>query len=360
MSNRKKPYLLSVKELKAIEKDCDYLFLIGARGNGKSYATKSHVLKQAYENINKGKCEKQIGYIRRYDLDCKDSLLEPYFADMPIQEITDGTYTCISVYRKKIYFAHHNNDGKIVRDVCIGQCFSLSGAEHYKSLMFPYIYNIIFEEVIAQDNNYLYKEVTIKFQQLISTILRNRKGKVYLIGNTLSRICPYYGEFGLVNAESIPIDSYKDYKFEHTTIRVYRVKPTDYNSGMFWGNSAKNITDGEYITENQPHLSDAITNYDILYTCVLKYENFKYLMQFLKHKTTQEYVWYVMPKTTDIQKNTRVIALEYNSNIYWTHGFLPFTEKEKTIFNMLIKHKMVCFSDNLTGTEFNNIITNFY
>lgn len=360
MSNRKKPYLLSVKELRQVEKDCDYLFLIGARGNGKSYCTKSHLLSQAFENIEDGKCFKQLAYIRRYDLDCKDSLLEPYFADMPIQEITNGKYSCISVFRKKIYFANLGLDGKVKREICIGQCFSLSGAEHYKSLMFPNIYNIIFEEVISQDNTYLYKEVTVKFQQLISTILRNRKGKVYLIGNTLSRICPYYGEFGLTNAENVPIGDYVDYTFEHTKIRVFHVKPTDYNSGMFWGNSAKNITDGEYITENQPHLSDEIIKYDILYTCVLKYDNFKYLLQFLKHKTTSEYVWYVSPKTTDIQKNTRVIALEYNPDLYWTHGFLPFTAREKTIFDMLIKSKMVCFSDNLTGTEFNNIITNFY
>ena len=359
MSNRKKPYLLSVKELKQIEKDCDYLFLIGARGNGKSYATKSHVLKQAYDNIVNGKCLKQIGYIRRYDLDCRDSLLEPYFADMPVQEITDGTYSYISVFRKKIYFANLGSDGKVNREICIGQCFSLSGAEHYKSLMFPDIFNIIFEEVIAQDGTYLYKEVTVKFQQLISTILRNRKGKVYLIGNTLSRICPYYGEFGLVNAENIPIGKSFDYDFEHTKIRVYRVKPTDYNSGMFWGNSAKNITDGEYITENQPHLVDDIIMYDILYTCVLKYDKFMYLLQFLKHKKTDEYVWYISPKTTEIQKDTRVIALEYNPSLYWSHGFLPFTENERKIFDMLLRQQKRVFSDNLTGTEFNNIITNF-
>lgn len=360
MSSRKKPYLLSVKELKQIEKDCDYLFLIGARGNGKSYAVKSHLLKQAFENIEDGKCFKQLAYIRRYDLDCKDSLLEPYFADMPIQEITNGLYSYISVFRKKIYFANIDSDGKVKREICIGQCFSLSGAEHYKSLMFPQIYNIIFEEVISENNSYLFREATMKFQQLISTILRNRKGKVYLIGNTLSRICPYYNEFGLMDAENIPIGKAHDYKFDKTNIRVYHVKPTNYNSGMFFGNSAKNITSGQYITETQPHLHDDIRNYDIKYSCVLKYDRFMYLLQFLKHKENKnEYVWYVSPKTTEIKKDSRVIALEYNSSVYWTHGFLPYTANEKRIFKMLLDEKLVCFSDNLTGTEFNNIIKNF-
>lgn len=358
MSNRKKPYLFSVKELIKIEDDCDYLFLIGARGNGKSYAVKSHMLKQAFDNIQNNKCYKQIGYIRRFALDCKDSLLEPYFADMPIQEITNGQYDCVSVYRKKIYFANIDDDGHIQRHVCIGQCFALSSAEHYKSLMYPDIYNIVFEEVISQDNSYLYKEVTIKFQQLISTILRNRKGKVYLIGNTLARQCPYYNEFGLIGAENIPIGKSNKYILGDTKITVYHVKPTDYNSGMFWGNSAKNITQGEYITEIQPHLDGNIKDYKIIYTCVLKYDNFKYLMQVLRGADGIPF-WYVSPKTTDIQKDTRVIAMEYNSSLYWTHGFLPLTSNEDKIFKMLLKGKKVCFSDNLTGTEFNNIIKNF-
>ena len=81
--------------------------------------------------------------MRRYDLDNKDSLCTAYFADMPIQEITEGKYTLVTVFRKDIYFGHLDEKGKVCRDIIIGHTFSISASEHMKSLMYPNIYNII-------------------------------------------------------------------------------------------------------------------------------------------------------------------------------------------------------------------------
>ena len=357
MSNRNKPNYFTVKDLKPLIKNIDYLFLIGERANGKSYSVKSHCLNEAYKSIQDGKCEKQIAYIRRYDIDCKDSLCEPYFSDMPISEITNNRYTMVSVYRKKIYFANINEDtGKVQREVCIGYCFAVSNGEHYKSLMYPYITNIIYEEVISERAQYLYSEPN-KFQQLISTILRDRKGKVFLIGNTLSRMCPYYNEFGLKGVEALGLGEGNIYTIDNTRIRVYRCKSRNYNSGMFFGMASKNITKGEYLTEQYPHLPRKFNDYRVIYTCVLKYETFMYMMYFLKGDDT--YTWYVTPKTTPIQEKTRVISTEYNSDLLWTNGFLALNDSEQKIFNILLKQKRVVFSDNLTGTEFNNVLKYF-
>lgn len=358
MSNRKKKYF-NVSDLKKIEKDCRYLFLIGERANGKSYSVKSHTLKQAFNSIINNKCHNQLAYIRRFDLDCKDSICEPYFADMPIQEITDGMYTTISVFRKRIYFANVNIEtGKVERGTCIGQCFALSSAEHYKSLMFPNIYNIIYEEVISENNQYLYQEPQ-KLQQLISTILRDRQGKIYLIGNTLSRICPYYSEFGLKGVESLELGETNTYKIDDVVVKVHRCKSRNNNTGMFFGNAKKNIEKGEYITYSKPHLNGKLSDYSIKYTVVLKINDLYYLMRFLKHKNDKYYVWYIEPKTTPIHSNTRVIANEYNDSPYWTRGFLAITDMEQRIFNILLKQEKVVFSDNLTGTEFENFLTKF-
>lgn len=358
MSNRNKSNYFTVKDLKPLIKNIDYLFLLGERANGKSYSVKSYCLNEAFKSIKNGKCEKEIAYIRRYDIDCKDSVLEPYFADMPISEITNNQYTCVSVYRKKIYFAHVDDDGKVKRDICIGYCFAVSNGEHYKSLMYPYIYNVIYEEVVSEKGQYLYLEPS-KFQQLISTILRDRKGKVFLVGNTLSRMCPYYNEFGLKDVEFLELGEGRMYTVDNTKIRVFRCKSRNYNSGMFFGNASRNITKGEYFTETQPHLPKQLKDYDIVYRCVLKYENFMYLMYFLKDKITRDMTWYVAPKTTPIQDKTRVIALEYNSSVLWTNGFLALSNNEQTAFNYLLKHHKVVFSDNLTGTEFSNILKHF-
>lgn len=353
--NRNKGKFFTLSDLQKVERGCNWLLLIGGRANGKSYSVKQHALRQAFDNIDGKVCTRQFAYIRRFDLDCKDSVCEPYFSDMPVSEITNGLYTMVSVYRKRIYFANINDDLKVERGVCIGQCFALSSAEHYKSLMYPNIYNLIYEEVISQDNKYLYQE-PFALQQLISTILRDRVGKVYLIGNTISRICPYFKDFGLENIEQLKPSESNIYHIGNAVLKAYHVPPRNYDNGMFFGRASKNIVKGEYYTEVQPHLMGKLTDYDVKHTVVLKYENFKFLMRLLKSKNDDFYVWYVEPKTSEIQKDTRVIAKEYNPNPLWSYGFFPLSRGEQVAFDMLLKEKLVTFSDNLTGTEFNNIL----
>ena len=355
--NRKKSNFFTIKQLRQLMQGCNYLFLIGERSNGKSYSVKHHCLDDAFKHIEGNKCTREFAYIRRFERDCKDSVCEPYFADMPISTITDGRYDSISIYRKKIYFSNINEEGKTVRGVCIGACFALSSAEHYKSLMYPNIYNVIYEEVISQNNDYLYRE-PFAFQQLISTILRDRTGQVFLVGNTLSRMCPYYMEYGLRNVENLEQGKCNIYHIDKTTIKVYRCDSRGVNSGMFFGSSGKNITQGEYYTEEKPRLEKKIKEYDIKYTCVLKHETFTYLMQFLKDKDNN-YFWYVSPKTSDLFENTRVISHQYNSDPRWTDGFFPLSAGEQTAFDMLLKYNKVVYSDNLTGTEFEQILEEY-
>lgn len=357
MSTKQKEYF-TVKQLKQVAKDCNYLLLLGERGNGKSYAVKSDVLTQAYKSIVEGKCYKQIGYIRRFDMDSKDSKTEPYWADMPVQEITNNEYSCISVFRKKIYFANIDDNGKPVRGVCIGQCFALASAEHYKSLMYPHITNLIYEEVVSENNQYLTNLEPQRLQQLVSTILRDRVGLVYLIGNTLSRMCPYYTEFGLVGVEDIKLGETKIYKIDDTVIKVHRCKSAKYNSGMFFGRAKKNITEGEYLTNSQPHLDADRKEYNLLHTIILEYNQFKYLMEFLYYPKGAYYIWYVTPKTTPIKPNTRVISNKYNPSPYYTNDFKGINEMERRAL-YYIELKKVAFSDNLTGTEFYNILDTF-
>lgn len=356
--NKKKRYF-TVKQLKVLVADCNYLMLIGDRADGKSYSSKSYALEKALESIDNGVCKCQLGYIRRFDKDCKDNVLEPYFADMPISEISKGRYSNITVYRKKIYLGNFDEKtNKPTREVCIGQCFALASAEHYKSLMFPRIQTIIFEEVISQDNKYLTSQEPNKLQHLISSILRDRKGTVILIGNTLSRFNPYYDEWELIDAEHIKLGETRIYNFDGTIIKVHRCDSSKYNSGMFFGKSKGNITQGEYYTESQPHLDGDKKDYDIVHTIVLEYNRFIYLMEFLYNRKEEYYVWYVSPKTTPIKKGTRVISNKFNPSPLYTNDFIGVNAYEKKALEFIELRKVV-FSDNLTGTEFYNIIDNF-
>lgn len=360
MSNRKKIKYFSVKDLKKVSEGALYTILLSGRNTGKSYATKSYCLQEAFNSIHNGICDSQLAYLRRFDLDCKDSMCEPYFADMPVQEITKNAYSVISVYHHDIYFGNiDEKTNKVVRQVKIGRCFALSVAEHYKSQMFPKIMNMIYEEILSQNNNYLFDECT-HMQHFVSSIFRDRENcKVFMIGNTLSRMCPYYKDFGLVGVESIKEGETRQYKVDESVINVHRCKPVDYNASMFFGKARDSIVKGEYLTNTYPHLKKHIRKYIIQHQVVLEYDQFRYFLRLLTDPEDNTVFWYVEPLTTEYKEGTRIISNQWKSSNYHSYNFRGVTPEEAAAFALLIRDNKVVFSDNLTGTEFNNIIKYF-
>lgn len=362
---RKKNYL-TLKQLDAVSDGADYTWLYSTRTDGKSFCVKSRSILDAYESIDeRGVCHKQIAYMRRYDMDNKDKNITAYFADMPVEELTDGEYTHIVAYRRDIYFGHLEK-GKVVKDVLIGSGFSVSALEHYKSLMYPYIYNIIYEEITTMSGQYLYAEPTM-FLHCVSSIIRDRKAKVWLVGNIISRMCPYFDEWGIEaekvkEGEKIQI-TFKEDDIE-TVLVFYHVIPSGDISGMFnIGRAKDNITKGKYYTELQQHLKRKPSTYNTIHTMVLEYDNFKYLMKLIYYTDYEygaDYAWYIEPKTSVIQPSTRIVTNALNrGGKFVTDSFRPLSPNEDIAFRYLFDKSKVFFNDNLTGTEFYSIINNF-
>lgn len=355
-SKKDKIKYVSYKTLDKI--DAEFIIVLGQRSNGKSYAVKELALRNAYNK------NESFGYIRRYDTDVKDYLVTEYFEDFitpnengenKIMQITNGEFDTISCYRKSIYFSVTDPEtGKVERIKKIGRMFDLSGFEHHKSLQFPDITMLIYEEFITS-GMYLLNEPKVLFN-LTSTVFRLRKGRVFCIGNTVSRLCPYFGEWGLVNIPrqkmgTIDIYTVKSDEAE-THIAVYLTDTLNINKGMFFGNSAKSIVNGYWETDEQPHLTGARDEYEEIYTLVFAFDSTMFLCEFLQSKNNQNnFTWYVTPKTSPIQKHTRVVTDRYVLEYLYTQGFKPLNKKESIIFDML-KNGKVCYLDNLTGTEF--------
>ena len=365
MGNKKRKYV-SQKKIAQLEKTHEYIMLLGERSCGKSFATKNHCITRAIESGG----DEMFIYLRRYDADTKDSLCVGYFADVPVYEMTKGMYDTIDVYRKGIYLANIDQEtGKITNRKKIGFVHALNNSERYKSLMFPKVERIIYEEFISMNGQYLPAaggEPDL-LEQYVSTIFRHRKGHVFLIGNLISRICPYYRKWSLdiKNATAGGVQEYvfkseSEGKTVDTRLCVYMTDSLNYNSGMFFGSVAKSITQGAYECTEQPHLPEHIGHYNKVYTVVMQHEDFMFLMYMLVHKEHPERMtWYVEPKTKpEIKKNTRVISSQFSDNILWTNSFEPLSKQESYIFSLLDDDK-ICFSDNLTGTEFKNILKNY-
>lgn len=341
-------YSIYSSDIARLRKECDYLILMSNRNTGKSYAVKEHVLTQAYEKGD------EFIYLRRMKLETKDIDCCDYFNDMNVSKITKGEFDCVNVFRKRIYFAKIEDD-KIVNIKKIGYVFDLFSMEHKKSLSYPKVETIIYEEFVT-DGYYLTNEPDI-LQNFVSSIYRDRKAFVCLIGNKISKFNPYYTEWNLKNAPKQATDTIDTYTMEKAVIKLWNIKPREEQSGMFFGNSAKNIDGDSYKVENQNKLDDKIENFNILYKMVVCVQGIKYLMEFLQHKEdTTRLTWYVVPKTTDIQPNTRIITDRFTTDILATKGFIALSETERQLFDF-IKQDKICYVNNMIGTEFKQALS---
>ena len=345
--------------------DARYIIMIGGRNNGKSFATKEDVIRNALDH------GEEFAYIRRYKEDCKQYMVNEYFSDIlcdmngvnHLMEWSGGRYNTIVTYNQGIYFASMEEEsGKVVRGQRFGRMFGLSWATHYKSLSYPQITTAVYEEFIT-DGEYLRAGAGISepkiFMNLISTIFRDRKGRVYLVGNTVSRINPYFKEWQLKGIPKQQPNSieYYSYKYKDSSgkesisrIACYMTHSREKNSGMFFGNAAKTITTTVWETEEADTLTVDKKACNTLYEMVMKYDDNMFLLEFME-LPDGVVTWYVSPKTTPIKPDTRVVSNELILSDLATRSFKGLTEQEQKIFNYL-KDDRVIFSDNLTATEF--------
>lgn len=333
-------------------KNCEWNIVFGERSPGKSFDIKTDGLRQAWET---GKpC---LALIRREKVDIETVQVEGYFEDRGINtvaNVTGGEYTFIQYYRKKLYFARTDElTGKIHRGSCVGDVFALSTSHHFKSTGHPHINYVIFEEFIT-DRGYLPDEPLL-LQNLLSTILRkDDKVKIYLIGNTISRVCPYFLEWGLKNIRkqkpgTIDIYHHENTEGEIINIAVEYCPPSPHKSKLFFGRAAKSIQGGAWQTGSFPKLPEDYSEYECVY--MLTYhsrDDFRFTVQLLVHKSEGYCLVYIYPAKHTCE---RVISGAFSPDIMQTPTLLLDYPAEVMIRELFLKNK-VCYSDNQTAQDF--------
>ena len=161
--------------------------IVGNRGGGKSYGAKE----KAVENFIKKK--EQFGYIRRYKDDLKKPL-EQFYKDIA-QEFPE--HEC-KVEGDKVYIRlKADPKQKWSEKDLAGYGFSLSTANNKKSMSFPDISMLIYDEFLLEEGNqrYLPNEVE-KLLNLYETIARpgsgHRRVTLWMLGNAISITNPYF------------------------------------------------------------------------------------------------------------------------------------------------------------------------
>lgn len=335
-----------------------YIMLLGQRANGKSYQVKKTVILDALKN------GKRFVYLRRYKSDIKQLSCESYFLDMPIEKLTDGQYQGITAYQGHFYFYNVDEEtGKVIKGLDIGEYCALNEAERYKSHVFENVKNIIYEEFIT-DEIYLTDEPR-RLQQFISTVFRRDKGTVFLVGNTLSRVCPYFSEWCLDGVLKQKQGTIEVYHFHTKTsegvestidIAVENCATTNYENTMFFGKASKQIVSGEWDVHEYPRLPRAIQEYEKVYELLIEYDSFSFVLILLVEPMDGERIVFIYPKSERSKKKIlRKITRKFSDNLFETSILCPETfTAEKYIIECFKKGK-VCYSDNLTGEDFKHV-----
>lgn len=223
----------------ALDRNCLFNFIIGARGVGKTYGAK----KKAISNwIKKGE---EFVYIRRYKEEL--SKIKNFFKDIiENKEFPEWEFKVHNgcFYARSTIFDGDKNENEWET---IGYYMSLSTAKVQKSVAFPKVQTIIFDEFILDKGFYRYlpDEVT-NFLEAYSTIARLRDVTVFFLSNALTVTNPYFIYFNL----SLPYKT--EFKVQDDILIQY-IKKEDY------ANEAKKTRFAKII-EGTPYSEYSIDN----------------------------------------------------------------------------------------------------
>lgn len=339
-----------------------YNIIIGERSNGKTYACLKHGIEQYFKDGS------QMAIIRRWQTDIRGNRASEIFkallANDEVYKISNGKYQGIHYYGGKFYLCNYGDNGKAIyndNDV-IAYPFSLSDTEHNKSISYPDIRTIIFDEFLTRQV-YLPDEF-ILFMNTISTIVRNRTDvKIFMLGNTVNKYSPYFDEMGLRNVSKQEQGTIDIYKYGNSKLKV----AVEYCKSM--GKSKENSF---YFAFNNPKLEMIKTGaweLDIYPHCPIKYKPkdiiFTYFIEFggeifqaeIVNKDNHVFT-FIHEKTTPIRNKDKelIYSLDYNSKINYNRSILQsHNEITNKIKNFFILDK-VYYQDNNVGNTIHNYL----
>lgn len=356
---KKKNYYSTKEILKA---GAQYNIIYGQKGNGKSYAIQEQCIKDFLEN------GKRCIYMRRYANDIKTVDVERYWMNIisndGIKKMSKGKYSIVIAYQGKMYLGNYDDKRKKVKEIEFGDYIDLNRYQHYASQAFPGTGNIILEEFIT-DQGYLENEsnLLIKF---VNTILRDGDGHVWMAGNTISRVCPYFQDWGLKGIrtqEQGTIDLYSLERYDEeldeiiiTKIAVERCAPTGTSSSMIFGKISKHIVNGDYDVKEVPILGgNRGKDYPTLYQMAFEFMDFRFIIQLkIDAKNGGQFV-FVYPDDNKTTHCERLLTDTFSTSPLTTSYFNSNIKAEILIQDLISKSK-ICYSDTLTGNDFEQVL----
>lgn len=337
--------------------NANYNLIYGEKSNGKSYQVKH---KKAVENYLK--TGNRFILMRRWADDLTSDWIEKYFSDVDVQRLTNNKYNCITMYRRELFLSNLTEEYKVKRGEKIGYAIPLNLEQRYSSASFLDVTNIIYEEFMSR-GVYIAREPS-KLMTFYSTVDRKRgTTKLWLIGNTVSRVCPYLNDWDLIEIMKHQKQGEIKTKVIHNVENDVKIA-IEYckSSGgktMAIGSGSTMIDSGSWQTDKQPHLPKSKKCYKILYRFGFQYKGFRFICEYLQDKeNVTNKCWFIYPKNSEFKPKTIVFSDEIKISRYWQRNIYDISiknDKLKSLFNTF-KENMIFYSDDMCGTDFKQVI----
>ena len=345
--------------------------IYGERSNGKSYQVKHKKGINPYlESVEKSVTEhKRFMLIRRWKEEIKPEKIEQYFLDIDIFKLTNGKYNCISLYKGKLWLSNYDPESKpqIKRGDYIGYVVALSTEQTYAGASYLDVENMIFEEFMAR-GSYLPHEPD-KLMNLFSTVDRKRGTvRLWLVGNTISRVCPYIEEWGLhdilskqkqgdIDVIEVPTGFINDEGKEETVKLALEYCKSSGTSSHVIGKHKNMLNSGSWQSDPQPHLPYSYNEYDVMFRMLFKYGSYKWIAEYL-FDNEKEYCWYVYPYKGEITDDMLVISDEVKLDRHWQRNIYNIDIDNITLKRLLntFREGNIFYASDLCGTDFKQAI----
>lgn len=185
-----------------LTKKAHFNFIIGERSNGKTTAVLRHIIKDYYETGRRGVI------VRQMEEDIKGYRATALFAAINnggmVEELTNDEYHAVKCFRRSYYLGRLNDDGEMVYEKePFAQLVSLAQADHNKSISFPNVGTIVYDEFMRQGGQ-MVKDELEKFDSILSTIVREKAmATIFLVANTVSWNSPYFKKYKIRNVRKM-------------------------------------------------------------------------------------------------------------------------------------------------------------
>lgn len=348
-----------------LKHNADYNVIYGERSNGKTTAVLEYALKDFCESGYKN----QLAIVRRWEEDFKGKNGSQLFKGVIklkwVEKYTKGEWNSLYYYSQRWYLACYDETGKKIAQMeePFAYAFSITMEEHYKSTSYDNIKTILFDEFITR--TFYLPDEFIKFQNLLSTLIRLRTDvKIFMLGNTVNKYCPYFSEMGLSNIKNQ----------EKGTIDLYRYGDSDLLVAVeysdFAGNSKKAsnkyfafnnpklemIKHGTWEIDIYPHLPKRYAPKDVVYIYYVIFD--EEILQGNVICVDNEVFIYYHRKTTPIREDNKQLVYQKevsNKRNYRTNILKPYGDADKKIA-LIIRTGKVFYQDNEVGELMRNYL----